>query len=131
MTNKLRNVCEKLLADVEKLPFQSDEEIAAAARHLSMMAFQCPVDFTEKDFLFLAKEDIRRELVRIRDISPEELRRNPSQVEEWQEHPAEEDVELNRIRRMEFLFREFEGLTRLRANDPKEWDKINELYYDD
>lgn len=131
MKNKLQSIYEKILADIETLPSHSDEEIAAAARHLSMMAYQCPVDFTLKDFLFSKKSDLEDELARIANLSPEELRRKPSQVEEWPDMPTEDDVERNRIRRMEFLFREFSDLTRLRSNDPKAWDKINELYYDD
>jgi len=131
MKNQLRSVYEGILTSIETLPSHSDGEIAAAARHLSMMAYQCPVDFTLKDFLFFTKADLGEELARIANLSPEELRRGPSQVEEWPDEPTENDVERNRIRRMEFLFREFSDLSRLRSNDPKAWDKINELYYDD
>ena len=131
MTDELRSIYEGILADIETLPSHSGEEIAAAVRHLSMMAYQCPVDFTEKDFLFLTKDDLGKELSRIANLSPEELRRSPSQVEEWPDMSTENDVERNRIRRMEFLFREFRDLSRLRSNDPKAWDKVNELYYDD
>jgi len=131
MKNELRGIYEGILASIEPLPSHSGEEIAATARHLSMMAYQCPVDFTMKDFIFLTKGDLEAELSRIANMSQEELRRTPSQVEEWPDMPTENDVERNRIRRMEFLLREFRDLARLRSNDPKAWDKINELYYDD
>ena len=106
-----------------------DAAIESAAHHLEMLYYQNLIDFTGKDFLRLKNKEFLAEIDAVMNMSARTLGTTATVVEDWTDGPA--SAEANRTKRLEFMFKEFDKLRRLRANEPEAWDEVNELYYDD
>ncbi len=124
-----KTLYEEIVAKTRALPDHDADAIEAAAHHLEMLHYQNLIDFTSKDFLRLTNAEFIAELDLVMKMSPGKLGATATVIEEWEE--GAKSAEENRSRRLDFMFREFEKLCRLRANEPEAWDEINELYYDD
>lgn len=119
----------KLEAEILQLPDHSPEEVESAAHHLEMLHYQNMLEAVDRDFLRYHKLNVLKKLQEIARMDAAHLRDTRTVVEEWDR--PEVMAEENRRRRMELILREYKKLWRLRSNDPKAWDEINELYYDD
>ena len=119
----------KLESEIAQLPDHTPDEVESAAHHLEMLHYQNMLEAVDRNFLRYRKTDVLKKLQEIARLDAEHLRATRTVVEEWDR--PEVTVEENRRRRMELIAREYKKLCRLRSNDPKAWDDINELYYDD
>jgi len=119
----------KLESEIAQLPDHTPDEVESAAHHLEMLHYQNMLEAVDRNFLRYRKTDVLKKLQEIARLDAERLRATRTVVEEWDR--PEVTVEENRRRRMELIAREYKKLCRLRSNDPKAWDDINELYYDD
>ena len=122
-------VYEEVVRKVNALTDHGPEAVEAAAHHLEMLHYQNLIDFTSKDFLRLTNREFLAELAEVMKMPPRRLGVTATVIEDWSAGP--EAAEENRAKRLDFMFREYDKLSRLRANEPEAWDEINELYYDD
>lgn len=129
MKQDSKSLMEENRRKIEALSDQGPDLIESAAHHLEMLHFQNQIDFTKKDFLRLNNREFLLELERVAAMSPRELGVTATMVEDWSAGAAA--AEENRAKRMEYMYKEYEKLCRLRANEPEAWDEINELYFDD
>lgn len=129
MSSDPKKVYDDIVRMAAGLPEQGKDAVETAAHHLEMLHYQNLVDFTGKDFLRLTNQEFLAELDRVMKMSPRELGVTATVIEDWTDGAA--SAEANRAKRLEFMFKEYGKLCRLRANDPEAWDEINELYFDD
>lgn len=130
MNRDPRSLYDEILRELEAMPAHDAAAVEAAARHLEMLHYQVLVDFTSRDFLRLSNREFIAELDAVMKMDGDSLRASATVVEEWT-GDAKKSPEENRAKRMEFMFKEYRKLCRLRGNEPEAWDEINELYYDD
>ncbi len=104
----------------DDVPVEKVEETAAT---LEGMNYEPVLLLTTPGFLRMNRSDLELEIDRVRNLSDEGMMAEGFSI----------DANFNefKAKHLQLLIYHYNLLCRLRADDPKAWDTINELYEDD
>lgn len=114
---------EKLRREAQKFPEFSLGEIEASSQALEGFNYSPTLLIPTPNFIHFTKEDLLGEIDRLAGACREDIEKELG-IEEKNGQDLGEIV----LRHLKLLVYHYHLLVRLRKNDPKAWDEINELY---